>query len=893
MSDEPSLSVPSVAAVTPMVRQYLRIKAQHPDEILLYRIGDFYETFGDDAKETSRLLGIALTKKHIGNGRTMPLAGIPYHSLESYLGRLVRAGQRVAICEQVEDARDAKGPTVEREVTRVVTPGTLLEDNLLETKTHNYLAAVARWRGSWGLARCDLSTGSLAATQLAGADPRAALVDELARLRPAELLASEEDLELLKADLGTIESTVTRTRIDAGLVRLEPARAALLEQLQVQSLQGFGAEDSPAAICAAGALVTYLRQTQRRTPGHIHHLEVYATADYLVLDAVTQRSLELAGNLINGRPEGTLLEVLDHTRTPMGGRLLRQWTLQPLQDLETILARQDAIQSLVDSAPLRDQLREGLRGVRDLERILSRVHLRTANARDLLALARSLREVPSIKSALIRYGRGALAKIGESMVTLGHVADQLEAAIVPEPPIGLREGGLIRDGCDVELDRLREIARGGKSWINELKRGEIERTGIATLKIGFNRVFGYYIEVSKSQAARVPEDYERRQTLANAERFVTPALKEKEALILGAEEKIFDLEFAIFERLRAGIEAETLPIQRLAAELAEADALASLAEAALTGGYVRPEVDGSDLIEIRAGRHPVLEAIARDRPFVPNDAFLDTKEQQIWLITGPNMAGKSTFIRQVALITLMAHMGSFVPARAARIGLVDRIFTRVGATDYLTRGQSTFLVEMTETANILNNATGKSLVILDEIGRGTSTYDGLSIAWAVIEYLHEKKGRRAKSLFATHYHELADLEGRLKRIRNHNVAIKEEGETITFLYQIVPGGSDHSYGIYAARLAGIPAETVARAREILFELECSRQVGEQTGTPAPSILPAIRSDNSPGDPRQLDLFSIQDDPIVEALMRLDVTAITPIQAMQILDELARAARERR
>lgn len=894
-----------------MVRQYLRIKAEHPSEILLFRIGDFYETFGEDAKEASAVLGIALTKKHIGNGRTMPLAGIPYHALDSYLGRLVRAGKRVAICEQVEDARDAKGPTVDRGVVRVVTPGTLIEENLLEDKSNNYLAAVARHRGQWGFAKCDLSTGSLSATQFSSGDPRAALTDEIARARPAELIGIEEDLEMIRGGLDSSGGAPTCSRIDAGLVKIEAARSALIEQLRVQNLQGFGAEDSPAALCAAGALVAYLRETQRRVPGHVHELQIYSASDFLVLDAVTQRSLELTRNLVDGKVTGTLLQVLDHTKTPMGGRLLHEWILQPLQDLEQINRRQEAIESLLQSTPLREQLSEGLRGVRDIERILSRVHCKTANARDLLALARSLREVPSIKKALMGLARGALAETGAEMMTLAHLADLLEGAIVPEPPISLREGGIIREGYKSELDELRHIARGGKSWIAELRRAEAERTGISNLKIGFNRVFGYYIEVSKGNLDRVPADYERRQTLANAERFVTPGLKEKEAMILNAEEKMNDLEFDLFEDLRREVERETAPIQKLAGQIAAADALASLAEAALRGGYSRPEADGSDLLEIRGGRHPVVEALLADRAFVANDVALDTREQQIWLITGPNMAGKSTFIRQVALITLMAHMGSFVPARSARIGLVDRIFTRVGATDYLTRGQSTFLVEMTETANILNNATGKSLVILDEIGRGTSTYDGLSIAWAVVEYLHNKKSRRAKTLFATHYHELADLEGRLKRLRNYNVAVKEQGETITFLYQIVAGGSDHSYGIYAARLAGLPQEAVARAREILFELECKRGVGEtgeQNG--AEQEISVIGGETvsvgamghigpmgpigpiGPVAPMQMDLFAQADDPIVEAIKRLDISRITPLQALQILDELTRAARQR-
>jgi DNA mismatch repair protein MutS len=876
-----------------MVRQYLRIKAEHPGEILLFRIGDFYETFGEDAHAASEILGIALTKKHIGNGKTLPLAGIPYHALDAYLGKLIRAGRRVAICEQVEDARDSKGPTVEREVVRVVTPGTVIEERLLDDKSHNYIAAVARQGGVWGLARCDLSTGALAATEPTGPDPRAALFDEISRVAPAELIATAEDMAPIEKEIAGRPGAPALQRIDPGLTRLAAARSALLEQFGVQNLEGFGAEETPAALCAAGALVAYLRETQRRAPGHVHRLEIYRSADHLILDAVTRRSLELTRNLIDGSTRATLLDVLDCTRTPMGGRLLRDWLLQPLQDLGAIHERQDAIASLVETAALRERLGEGLRGVRDIERILGRVHCRTANARDLIALARSLRETPSIKSALVHHGRGALARLGRAIETLADLADRLEGAVVADPPIGLREGGIIRDGFSEELDRLRSIAKGGKSWIAQMRAGEIARTGINSLKIGFNKVFGYYIEVSKANVDKVPADYERRQTLTNGERYVTPALKEKEAEILGAEEKICALEADLFERLRSGVEDRTEALQRLAAHLAEADALASLARAALDGGYVRPEVDGSDLIEIRGGRHPVVEALLADRPFVPNDVALDSRDEQIWLITGPNMAGKSTFIRQVALIALMAHVGSFVPARSARIGLIDRIFTRVGATDHLARGQSTFLVEMTETANILNNATPKSLVVLDEIGRGTSTYDGLSIAWAVLEHLHENKERRARALFATHYHELAELEGRLARLKNYNVAVAERGESITFLYEIRRGGSDHSYGIHAARLAGMPAEAVARAREILFELECARSVGEIEPSAERVALPELRAEIVPAaGTRQLDFFDAADHPIVAALRKLEVARITPLQAMQILDELSRAAREK-
>ncbi len=879
-------------SLTPMIRQYQQIKANHPDDILFFRIGDFYETFGEDAREASQILGITLTRKHVGKGQTLPLAGIPYHALDAYLRKLIQAGRRVAICDQVEDARQARG-VVRREVTRVVTPGTIIEAGLLDDKAGNYLAAVARHHGNWGLAYADLSTGELTATELAGDDARAVLLSEISRVAPAEILASEEDWELLGPGLAALlggGSAPVRTRVDRGMVRHESARAALLEQLGVATLQGFGAEDSPAAIGAAGALVTYLRETQRRGLSHIGRLRLYSVRDTMMIDAVTQRSLELTRNLVDGGRSATLLEVLDHTRTPMGGRLLRAWLLQPLQEVDAIQARQQAIEALLSQAPARRQLDEGLRGVRDLERILGRIACAAGNARDLAALAASLREAPSIKAALMSLGAGRLGRLGDEMQTLAALADRLQSALASDPPVSVREGGMIRDGHDARLDELRAITRDGKGWIARMRAEEVERTGIASLKIGYNRVFGYYIEISKANLDKVPADYIRRQTLTGGERFVTPALKEKEELILGAQEKINELENELFESLRGEVLAQTAMIQQLAAQLAEADALASLAEAALRGGWVCPEVDGSDLLEIEGGRHPVVEALLADRPFVANDTLLDGRDSRIWIITGPNMAGKSTFIRQVALLTLMAHVGSFIPARRARVGLVDRIFTRVGATDYLARGQSTFLVEMTETANILNNATEKSLVILDEIGRGTSTYDGISIAWAVIEYLSGHARRRAKTLFATHYHELADLEGRLKGVCNRSVAVRESSREITFLYQIVPGSADRSYGIYAAQLAGMPAEALERAREILFQLECQRRSpAEADGTP-PASRPRIGEIHDI-DLMQLDLFGSILPPVLEDLASLDIDRLTPLEAMQKLAELVRAARE--
>ncbi len=887
------------------MRQYQRIKMEHQDELLLFRLGDFYESFGEDAKLAADILNITLTKKHVAKGKTLPLAGIPYHALDNYLNKLIKAGLKVAICEQMEDPKAAKG-LVRREVTRVVTPGTVIEDGILDDQSSNYLACVTRHHGNWGLAMVEISTGALSATEFSGNDARSMLLNELARIRPAELLVSDQDHPQytghLKEIFGAGEIMMI-TPVDDAMVLHDRARMELMDHLSVSSLQGYGAEDSPSAVCAAGAIIRYLRETRKNGLGHIRELRIYSVRDTMILDATTQRSLELVRNSIDNTRAVTLLYQLDHTQTPMGARLIQKWILNPLQDLDLIRERQDAIEGLVSNTVVRNLLRDGLRNVKDLERILGRIHLNTANARDMVMLLGSLKEIPELRSQLLRLEDTRMQELGGKIRTMSFLADRLENAFVPEPPVSVREGGMIRDGYNKDLDDLTGISRGGKDWIAKMRETEIERTGIQNLKIGYNRVFGYYIEVSKANMDKIPGDYIRRQTLTNAERFITPDLKEKEELILGAEENIHQLELEIFHKECHFIIEQTDTLQLLANQLAEIDVLMSLAEAALVGGYVRPLVDGSDGIEILDGRHPVIESTTMsDQPFVPNDVHLDCHEQQIWLITGPNMAGKSTYIRQVALLTLMSHMGSFIPARQARIGLVDRIFTRVGATDFLARGQSTFLVEMIETANILHNASDRSLVILDEIGRGTSTYDGLSIAWAVIEYLHEKPRRRAKTLFATHYHELTELESRFKRIFNYNVAIREADEKITFLYQIVKGGADRSYGIYAAKLAGMPEDTVNRAKEILFNLECMRANGEDVDPEksqcadipgSASSVPDQARGSSGTESRgvvQPDLFDTGLPSIFDELLKMDVNELTPVQAIGVLEELVNVLR---
>jgi len=868
-------------SLTPMVRQYSRIKAQYPDMILMFRLGDFYEMFNEDAQVASRVLEIALTKKHIGDGRTMPLAGIPYHALDSYLARFIKAGYKVAICEQLEEPSQAKG-VVRRDVVRVVTPGTLVESDILDEKLNNYLAAVAVDKGVCGLAYVDLSTGRFVVGEFDSKRANEELATELMTLQPAELLVAESSLECVTAFFDPRRLPLLTVRASA---EFDPAlgRKRLLNQLGVAGLEGFGAETMTIALGAAGCILGYLEGTQKTALQHLKSLEVHSPADVMILDYTTQRGLELLETLHGGDKMGTLLSILDHTLTAMGARMLRRWIVRPLRLREAIERRLDAIADLVGDFGIRDAIAKGLRGLHDLERIMSRVGCRSANGRDLYCLRLSLERLPVLRQGLATAHAPLLREIAEHIDPLPQLRDLLQRALADDPPLLLHEGGLIRDGYNGEVDQLRDLTRDSKSWIQRMQEEEIRRTGIPKLKIGYNKVFGYYIEVTKPNLRLVPNDYIRKQTLVGAERFVTPALKEKEEIILNAEERLQTLELELFEALRDQVAQYILPIQELAQRLGEIDCLRSLAETAIVGGYVRPEINEDGHLEIVEGRHPVLEAIQTDPPFVPNDTHLDNETCQIALITGPNMAGKSTYIRQVALITLLAHMGSFIPARRASIALVDRIFTRVGAMDQLAKGQSTFLVEMNETANILNNATDHSLVILDEIGRGTSTYDGLSIAWAVLEALANRKSRQPKTLFATHYHELVELENHLARMKNFNVAVLEEKSKIVFLYKIVPGGTDRSYGIYAAQLAGVPGEVLTRAREILFDLECGNTIDIKSSARKP---PRATTE----DQIQLTFLDGLTHPVLEKLRSLDVNQLTPLEALRLLDELSRESR---
>jgi DNA mismatch repair protein MutS len=863
----------------------MRVKAQYPQYILMFRIGDFYEMLNEDARIASETLNIALTKKAVGKGQTVPLSGVPFHSVDAYLAKLILAGKKVAICEQLEDPRFAKG-IVKRDVVRIVTPGTVVEDSILSEKNNNFLVALCEKKNVWGVAIVDLSTGAFAITEFNSRKAKDELFSEVSRLQPAELLVPASLRDMVSELLGSQAPTAI-TSLEDDAFDEHAGHSHLLQQLSVQSLHGFGAEELTSGIGAAGAVLHYLHDTQKSALNHINRLQVYSTSDFMVLDYTTQRSLEIVQN-IQGGSDATLLSVIDHTITAMGGRLLRSWILQPLKDKTTIEERLAAVQEFYENVSLRERLEYLLHSISDLERIMARVGCQTANAKDLVALRHSLEQVPPIKSLLALSSNDLLQHLSQTMNPLPDLLKELQSALVENPPFSLRDGGLFRDGFNKELDELRTITRDTKGWINRLRQKEAERSGYPGLKIGFNQVFGYYIEISRANLKNgppLPSDYIRKQTLSNMERYITPELKEKEEIVLNAEERIKSLEFSLFEALRERVAIYTREIQELASCLAMLDCLRSHTRAAIAGHYVRPNITDDGIIRITEGRHPVLEAVIIDHPFVPNDTHLAPATDQILLITGPNMAGKSTYIRQVALITLMAHTGSFVPAKDASISIVDRIFTRVGAMDYLTKGLSTFLVEMNETANILNNATSESLVILDEIGRGTSTYDGLSIAWAVVEYIHNRLNCTPKTLFATHYHELTNLEGNLPRLKNYNAAVLEKEEKITFLYKIIKGSTDHSYGIYAAELAGVPDEVVFRAKEILFDLECGNtinvEVNHQSGK---------RSKGTEHAFVQLSLIDGVAHPVIKKLKKLDISNLTPLQALTLLDELIKQCR---
>lgn len=820
-----SLSDVSRQKLTPMLRQYLEAKGECGDSLLFFRMGDFYELFFEDALEAGELLGIAVTSRDaVNKDDRIPMAGVPVRAVEGYIARCIKAGRTVTICEQMEDPREAKG-VVKRAVTRTITPGTVLESDLLEDRANNYLAALREADGGAGLVFVDVTTGEFLAARIEDDVPRV-LQDELTRMAPTELLVPRDGSETVARLRARFEQIAFVERDEH---EFDPQRGAELleERFELGTLKGVGLDDAPETLGCVGAALAYLRETQREAAPHLRLPRRYSPSEFVVLDGNTQRNLELVESLLDRKRKGTLLGVLDRTQTSMGARKMRQWVLHPLVDVEAIRARLEAVEALHDDAERRLGLREAIRGIADLERLIGRITARTCNARDLQALGMSLTRLPGIRAELAGASSRLLATVHDGMDELRDIADAIGSAIVDAPPTTLQEGGLIRDGYDAELDRLRDLVRGGRDWIAALQRDESERTGIPNLKVGYNKVFGYYIEVSKAHTGSVPEDYERKQTLVNAERYVTPTLKAREEEIVTAQDRMQQMEYRLFTELRDRVAEEAGRIQASADAVATVDALAGLAETASVNRYVKPEVDDSDGLEIREGRHPVVEDLMKRDAFVPNDTALDGTTSRLVIVTGPNMAGKSTYLRQVALITLMAQIGSFVPATAARIGVVDRIFTRVGASDNLVRGESTFMVEMIETAAILNTATARSLIVLDEIGRGTSTFDGISIAWSVAEHIHDHV--RAKTLFATHYHELTELASKLEGARNVSVAVREWGGKVVFLYRIVDGGADHSYGIQVARLAGLPPEVLDRARHILESLE--------SGAPSLSGLP--------------------------------------------------------
>jgi DNA mismatch repair protein MutS len=848
-----------------MMRQYLDAKRQCPGSIVLFRMGDFYELFFEDAELVARVLGLALTSREKGPD-AVPMAGFPHHSLDGHLRKLVQAGYRVAICDQVQDPREAKG-LVQREVTRIVTPGTLTDDALLEPRANNFLAAVAFDQSRCGLAWVDVSTGDFQLCDLDAAQLR----DELGRLEPAECLAADDLGDSESAALARGHGGMAVTRRPPWSFHPAQARESLLRQFGVSTLDGFGIAENSLAVGAAGAIVDYLRETQRTTLDHITRLVPFRQAAGLVIDEVTRRSLELVRTMRGGGREATLLGVLDQTATPMGARLLAAWISNPLGDLAELNARLDAVDELRISHLLRQDLAGLLGECYDLERLTARVATRRASPRDLGMLARTLAVVPRLKAKLTARKAELLSRIEAELDLCPELRQLLDSALVEEPPIVLREGGIIRPGYHAELDELREINRGGKEWMAQFQAAEIERAGIPSLKVGFNQVFGYYIEITNTHAHKIPVNYIRKQTLKNAERYITPELKEYEDKVLRAEERSVDIEYELFLALREQAAAHTARLQQTARAMASLDVLASLAAVAARRNYCRPTLVDEPVLDIRDGRHPVIESLLASGQFVPNDVVMGPDAGRVMVVTGPNMAGKSTYIRQAALTLVMAQIGSFVPARAARIGVADRVFARVGASDELARGQSTFMVEMVETAAILHGATERSLVILDEIGRGTSTYDGVSLAWAVAEHLHD--ANRSRVLFATHYHELAELARSLDGVRNLNVAVREWQDEIIFLHKIIEGPADKSYGIHVARLAGVPRGVIERAKTILAELEAQHLDAENQSR---LTHPTRRRRSSF---IQRGLFAGPHDHIVDAMRRIDLDKLTPEDAL--------------
>ena len=875
-----------MAEFTPMMQQYLETKKEYADCILFYRLGDFYEMFFEDAITASRELEITLTGKDCGQEERAPMCGIPYHAVEGYLNKLINKGYKVAICEQVEDPKLAKG-LVKREVVRIVTPGTNMDMHALEESKNNYLMCITYMQAKIGISLADVTTGDYYVTEV---DDLKKLMDEIMKYQPREIICNDAflvsgmDIADLRGRLG-----ITVYALEPHFFDDEAAKRCLLKHFKVNTLIGLGLEDFPNGLIAAGALLMYLYDTQKTSLSHISHIYPYLTSKYMLLDSSTRRNLELAETLREKQKRGSLLWVLDKTKTAMGGRTLRSMIEQPLIEKDEIEKRLDAVEELSMDSVSRDEIREYLNPIYDLERLLSRVSYKTANPRDLIAFRNSLQMMPHIKTVLNSFKKEVLCTIRDDIDGLEDITSLIEAAIEEEPPVSIREGGIIKEGFDEDIDKLRNAKRDGKTWLADLENEDRERTGIKNLKIKYNKVFGYYFEVTNSYKELVPEDYIRKQTLANAERYTTPRLKELEDMILNAEDKLNTLEYDLFCKIRDAIAMEMERIQRTAKAVARLDVFASLSLVSERNNYVRPKLNEKGVLDIKDGRHPVVEKMIDNDMFIANDTYLDNNSHLIAVITGPNMAGKSTYMRQTALIVLMAQIGCFVPAKSANIGIVDRIFTRVGASDDLASGQSTFMVEMNEVANILRNATANSLLILDEIGRGTSTFDGLSIAWAVIEHISNRKLLGAKTLFATHYHELTELEGKISNVNNYCIAVKERGDDIVFLRKIIKGGADKSYGIQVAKLAGVPDMVIDRAKEIVNQLldndiiEKVQSIAVDTQGSG-KVKKAEHYDEV--DMAQMSLFdTVKDEDVIKELKEVDISNLTPLDALNTLYRL--------
>jgi DNA mismatch repair protein MutS len=862
---------------TPMVQQYLSIKQQYPDAILFYRMGDFYEMFFEDAKIASRILEIALTSRNKKDEEPIPMCGVPHHAARNYIARLIERGFKVALCEQVEDPAKAKG-LVKRDVVRVITPGLVVDTEILDARSNNFLMSLFVCQGRYGIAHLDISTGTFRVTESSDFDK---ITDECRRITPSESLLAQShrespEIEALTKILGATSLNFLADKH----FELETARTRLLKQFKTHSLEGFGCNEWGAGISAAGSLLHYVDETQKGDLVHITGITSYSLSDFMVVDEVSKRNLELFETIWSGSKRGSLLGIVDQTVTAMGARLLRSWLQYPLLDVEQIKLRSDAVEKAKENLSVRRSMRQALQEIHDLQRLNARIALNRCNARDLVALKHSIESLPEIRALLNQLPSPLFERITSKWDDLADVAGLVDDAISDDPPLTTREGGMIKPGFDEGLDELIRSSRDGKDWISGLEAKERQATGINTLKVGFNKVFGYYIEVRKSHIKSVPVHYVRKQTLVNAERFITEDLKVYETKVLGAEEKRNQLEYELFCVVREKVAQNNRRIARMADVVSSVDVLLALAELADQNGYVKPRVHGGDSITLKESRHPVVEKLVSSERFVPNTIEMDASERQVHIITGPNMAGKSTLLRQVALLVLMAQIGSFIPAEEASIGIVDRVFTRVGALDSLAEGRSTFMVEMQETANILNNATERSLVILDEIGRGTSTYDGLSIAWAVAEYLHNWQDRGIKTLFATHYHELTDLALTKPRVKNYNIAVKEWNEEIIFLRKLVEGSTNRSYGIQVARLAGVPTEVLKRAKEILKNIESGELYGAGEPVLAHSNSSADKDSNV-----QLSLFKSSGEILINSLKKLDLSSMTPLEALNALNAL--------